>query len=51
MDPDEILASLKSLGVFLPTLDFSSGGGWLSGVSGVEMNTISLLEEADRKAL
>lgn len=42
MDLDEIL------GVFLPALDFSPGGGWLPGM---EMNTISMLEEADRKAL
>lgn len=48
MDPDEILALLKSLGVFLPALDFSPGGAWLSRVG---MNTISMLEEADRKAL
>lgn len=42
---------MKSMGVFLPALDFSPGGGWLPGVSGLGMNTISMLWEADRKAL
>lgn len=46
MDPDEILALLKPMRVFLPTLDFSPAGGWLPGV---EMNTISMLKEATER--